>query len=99
MSATGTWNITMNTPMGAQAATLILVEEGSSLTGTMSAAAMGEEEISEGTVDGDALAWKFAMTSPMPMTLEFDAAVAGDSITGNVKLGSFGNATFEGTRG
>jgi len=100
MSATGTWNVTMNTPMGAQAATLAFTEDGGTLNGTMSSPAMGgEQEISDGTVDGDSLAWKFAMTSPMPMTLEFAATVAGDSISGNVKLGSFGEASFEGTRG
>jgi hypothetical protein len=34
----------------------------------------------------------------MPITLEFVAKVEGDKISGNVKLGSFGDATFEGTR-
>jgi hypothetical protein len=38
------------------------------------------------------------MTSPMPMTLEVSATVEGDSISGNVKLGAFGNATFSGER-
>jgi len=38
------------------------------------------------------------MTSPMPMTLEVSAAVDGDTIGGNVKLGAFGDATFTGTR-
>ena len=38
------------------------------------------------------------MTSPMPMTLEFAATVDGDKISGNVKLGAFGNASFSGTR-
>jgi hypothetical protein len=100
MSATGTWNISMNTPMGAQAATLDLVEEGATLTGTMSAAqAPDAMEITDGTVDGSALTWKAALTQPMPITLEFSATVDGDSISGDVALGTFGNATFEGTRG
>jgi hypothetical protein len=99
MSATGTWNVSMNTPMGAQPVTLELTEDGGSLTGQLSSASLGSaQDISEGTVDGGSLAWKVAITSPMPMTLEFDATVDGDSITGNVKLGSFGSGTFEGTR-
>jgi hypothetical protein len=65
----------------------------------MSSPMMGEEKIADGTVDGGNLAWKFEMTSPMPMTLEFDATVDGDAISGNVNLGSFGTATFAGTRG
>ena len=100
MSADGTWNITMQTPMGAQSGTLELKEEGSTLTGTMSAAAApgGPMEVTDGTVDGDQLSWKTALTQPMPMTLEFSATVAGDEISGAVKLGAFGDATFEGTR-
>jgi hypothetical protein len=30
--------------------------------------------------------------------LEFSATVDGDSLSGDVKLGSFGNASFTGTR-
>ena len=99
MSADGSWSINMNTPMGAQSATLELEEDGSTLTGKMSAAMAPEAmEISDGTVDGNSLTWKAALTQPMPITLEFSATVDGDSISGDVKLGSFGNATFEGTR-
>ena len=46
MSADGKWEISMNTPMGAQAGTLDLKEDGGALTGTMSAAAAPD-------VDGD----------------------------------------------
>jgi hypothetical protein len=34
----------------------------------------------------------------MPMTLEFEATVNGDAMTGNVKLGAFGNAALSGVR-
>jgi len=97
MSADGTWNTTINTPMGAQQGTLTLTTDGGTLTGKM-AGAQGEMEIQDGTVDGDALTWKADMTSPMPMTLEFSATVNGDEISGSVKLGAFGDATFTGTR-
>lgn len=99
MTATGSWNVTMNIPQGAQQATLDLVEEGATLTGSMSSPALPEPApLSDGTVDGDALAWKVAMTSPMAMTLEFTATVAGDAISGTAKLGTYGDATFEGAR-
>jgi hypothetical protein len=99
MSADGKWEISMNTPMGAQAGTLDLKEDGSALTGTMSAAATPDVmEVTDGTVDGDNLTWKAALTQPMPITLEFKASVDGDKISGDVKLGTFGDATFEGTR-
>ena len=99
MSADGSWKVTMSTPMGAQEMTLDLKEDGGALTGTMSAAMAPEPmALSDGTVDGDALTWKAALTQPMPMTLEFSASVDGDSMKGDVKLGTFGNATFEGSR-
>ena len=60
--------------------------------------AQGTQEFSGGTADGDNLEWVVEMTSPMPMKLEISATVDGDSISGNVKLGAFGEATFSGTR-
>ena len=97
MSANGTWNTTINTPMGAQNGTLTLTTDGAELGGTMSSP-QGEMAIENGAVDGDTLTWKAAITSPMPMTLEFSASVDGDAITGTVKLGAFGEAEFSGTR-
>lgn len=97
MSASGTWNVTTKSPMGSQAGTLTLDVAGDSLTGTMSGA-QGSMELQDGKVDGDTLSWVANMTSPMPMKLEFTASVDGDAISGTVKLGAFGNATFEGTR-
>jgi len=97
MSADGTWNTTMNTPMGPQQGTLILQTDGNALTGRMKSP-QGEVELSDGTVDGNALSWKASITTPMPMTLEFSAKVDGDSISGSVKLGPFGNASFSGSR-
>lgn len=94
MSIAGTWNTTMNTPMGAQQATLTLNEDG---TGKMSGA-QGDMDVMDGNVDGNAAQWKAEITAPMAMTLEFDATADGDAISGSVKLGAFGNATFEGTR-
>ena len=97
MSADGKWNVTINSPMGAQQAELTLVTDGGSLSGSM-AGPQGTQEFSGGTVDGNNLAWVVDMTSPMPMKLETTATVDGDNISGNVKLGAFGEATFTGTR-
>ena len=49
-------------------------------------------------VDGDTLTWKMNMTVPMPMTLDCDATVDGDTLTGNVKAGAFGTFPLTGTR-
>ncbi|MCB1692706.1 MAG: hypothetical protein KDI19_08060 [Pseudomonadales bacterium] len=87
----------MNSPMGSQQATLTLATDGGSLSGKI-VGPQGTQEFDGGTAEGDSLTWAINMTQPMPMKLEFDAKVDGDAIKGNVKLGAFGNATFEGTR-
>lgn len=97
MSADGKWTTTMNTPMGAQNGEMELSTDGASLTGSLTAQG-NAVEITDGQVDGNNLTWKASVTQPMPITLEFTAVVDGDSISGDVKLGSFGNATFTGER-
>ena len=89
MSADGTWNTTMNTPMWAQNGTMELTTDGGSLSCKLSGP-QGEIELEEGTVDGDSLTWKASITAPMAMTLEFSATVDGDEMSGDVKLGAFG---------
>ena len=83
MSADGTWNVTLNTPMGAQAGTLELATDGNVLTGTMSGP-QGSMELENGTADGDNLSWTVNMTQPMPITIEATAAIDGDEISGEV---------------
>ncbi len=96
MSADGNWKITINTPMGAQVVDAAITTNGDTFTGTTSGQ-MGSQEVS-GKVAGDTLTWSADITSPMPMKLEFSATVAGDAMTGNVKLGMFGNAALTGVR-
>ena len=97
MSVDGDWKVTMNSPMGSQDATLSLKAAGSGLSGKI-VGPQGTQEFGDGTIEGDVLSWKISMTQPMPMQLEFSATVDGDSIRGDVKLGAFGNATFQGSR-
>jgi hypothetical protein len=97
MAADGNWNLVISTPMGERQATLSVKTQGSTLTGSQ--AAEGDSaEIFDGTVNGDALSWKVAITNPMPLTLEFNGTVKGNELNGNVVLGSFGSSSFTGTR-
>src|SRR5262245_14466251 len=91
MAVDGNWNITMDTPMGQRSSTLTLKAAGGKLEGR-AVAEEGSADIFDGTVDGNNVAWKIAITQPMAMTLEFSGAVDGDGISGSVKLGMFGNA-------
>ena len=96
MSADGNWKITINTPMGAQEVTASITTSGDTFTGKTQGP-MGAADIS-GKVNGNTLTWSSAITQPMPMTLEFEATVDGDKMSGNVKLGAFGNAPLSGVR-
>jgi len=97
MSVDGTWKIAMETPLGTRHASLQLAASGGTLTGTMSGEA-GATEIEDGTVSGNQVAFKVDITNPMPLTLEFSAAIDGDKLTGTVKLGMYGDAPLSGTR-
>ncbi len=97
MSVDGNWNITMSTPMGERQAKLSLKAAGSTLTGTQSAEG-NTGEIQDGTVNGNNVAWKISITSPMPLTLEFTGKVDGDAISGDMGLGMMGSFPFKGTR-
>jgi hypothetical protein len=97
MSADGTWNITMDTPMGSQPATLTLATSGGTLTGTQ-AAMGGSRDIYDGKVNGDDVSWRVDITQPMPMTLDFAGKVEGDKISGTMTAGAFGSWPFSGNR-
>lgn len=96
MAIDGKWNISIKTPMGEQTGVLTLKQEGDALTGEMTGPA-GATPIENGKVEGDKLSWHAKVTSPMPLTLEFEGQTEGDAISGNVKLGAFGTSTFSGT--
>jgi hypothetical protein len=97
MSADGTWNITVQTLMGAQSSTVELVADGTALSGTQSG--NGESgAIYDGSIDGNVASWKVDITRPLALTVEFTATVDGDSISGTARAGSFPPAPFTGAR-
>lgn len=93
----GAYDCVAKTPMGDQKGVLTVVSSGDRFNGTF-AGALGSLDVNEGKVDGDTLSWKMDMTMPMPMTLECEATVSGDAITGTMQLGAFGASAFSGTR-
>jgi len=97
MAIDGKWEITINSPMGAQKATLELKAEGATLSGTQTAM-QGTQPVTNGKIDGNSLTWSASITSPMPMTLDFAGTVDGDKLTGSVKAGAFGSFPFSGGR-
>jgi hypothetical protein len=98
MAIDGDWTIVVNSPMGKQESKLTFKAEGSTLTGTQSGQG-ASQPIANGSIDGDTVKWSASITSPFPMTLEFTGTLAGDSLDGSVKAGSFGAFPFTGVRG
>ena len=89
MAIDGKWEITINSPMGAQKAKLDFQSSGAALTGTQHAQG-ASQPVTNGKVDGNNVSWSANITSPMPMTLEFTGSVDGDALKGSVKAGAFG---------
>ncbi|NWG54059.1 MAG: hypothetical protein HXY28_10090 [Hydrogenophilaceae bacterium] len=96
MALDGNWNIEINSPMGVQKGTLELSTAGGKLTGKQKGQ-QGELPV-DGSVEGDKGKWSAQVTTPFPMTLEFDVTASGDTLSGTVKAGSFGSFPVKGTR-
>ena len=97
MSVAGTYTVITKTPMGDQTSEVTIEVDGDSFTGS-NVGAMGSMSLDNGKVDGNKVTWSMNMTVPMPMTLEGEATIDGDVLTGSVKAGAFGTFPMSGTR-
>jgi len=96
MPVSGKYECMTQTPMGPQASTLVIVQDGKRFTGNNSGA-LGSADIA-GTVEGQTLRWSGTITTPMPVTLDCVATVDGDELTGTVTAGVFGSFALTGKR-
>jgi hypothetical protein len=97
MSVTGTWNLTLNSPLGDQAATLQIQEAGGAYQGTLK----GQNDptvVEELKVDGANVAFAADADTPVGrLRLGFSGSVAGDTLSGTYST-PFGGFSFSGTR-
>ena len=97
MSATGTWNAHIISPMGKNPVEFVIVEADGVVTGT--ASAEGETvSIQDGHADGDDLSWTLAITKPMKMSFAMKVHVDGDTWAGTAKAKIFPAAKVVGER-
>ena len=97
MSVNGKYQITMNTPMGAQNSTLSLNADGDKLSGSISTP-MGASEFDNGTVDGNNITFEMKLSAMgQEISLSCKASIDGDNITGQMNS-PMGGADFSGTR-
>jgi imidazolonepropionase-like amidohydrolase len=95
--ASGTWAINLNFDNQNYPGTLVLRQQGSSLSGSITTQ-LGTSEFSNGTINANAIhVVTNANIQGQQMELTMDATVTGDSINGTMTT-SLGSATFTGTR-
>ena len=97
MSVDGSYDCITKSPMGDQKSVFTVTSDGDSFSG-QNAGAMGALDVENGKVDGNKLTWTMNMKVPMPMTLECEAMIDGDTLTGTIKAGAFGSMARPGTR-
>lgn len=95
----GTYDFVAQSPMGEQTGTFTVVpsDDGTSFTGQLSGG-MGTMDVQDGTISGNTLTWQMKMGMPMPMTLDCQATVDGDAVTGTISAMMLGKMPFTAQR-
>ena len=97
MSVTGTWNLTLNSPLGDQSATLQLQQVAGALQGTLTGKAE-PSPLQELKAAGTDLSFSADADTPVGrLKLAFTGVIAGDSVSGTYST-PFGAFNFSGSR-
>lgn len=94
----GAWNCVVKSPLGEQQSVLTVNDNGDGTWSGTNAGAMGSLDCNDGKIDGNTITWTMDMKVPMPIMLECEATIDGDTLTGGVKAGMFGTSPMTGTR-
>jgi carbon-monoxide dehydrogenase large subunit len=92
----GDWKMVLSTPVGPQEMNGHFETDGPSLSGYLSSAE-GQQAFT-GTVEGNRVLFDLKVVKPLKITLKYDITVAGNRLTGKVKMGIFGSARLTGER-
>jgi cytochrome P450 len=92
-AAAGKWTLTVKSPTGPMATTLLLEHVGAALTGTQSGQGT-TSPISEVRLEGSNIFWVNHVTKPMKLKLEFAGVIDGNAMSGKVKTGFMGSYPF-----
>lgn len=92
----GAWDLSINAPQGAMAASATMKQDGEAVTGTLSSPA-GDVEV-KGTLKGSTLTMAFTIQSPNgPLDIKLNAEVTGADMKGVIDFGG-GTADFTGKK-
>jgi len=90
----GTWTLTVASPNGAMTSTMTLTQTGEALDGTMMSE-FGSSAISDGRVNGRSVMWQASFQlGGERTTVNFDAEVDGNRMTGRARAGEMAPMTF-----
>ena len=92
----GSYDCVVKSPLGDQKTVLTVRSDGTRFTGS-NAGAMGSMDVA-GDVAGTTLSWKMHLSMPMTITLDCEATIEGDTLTGSVGAGVLGTFPMSGTR-
>lgn len=93
----GDWTLVIQSPMGAREAQLSVKRKSDTAFDGVMNGDSGRQEF-EGNIEGDTMSWQTEITTPILLTLDFTVTVAGDTLSGQAKLGMFGLAPVTGAR-
>src|SRR5271169_1452554 len=94
---TGTWIMAVETGAGSGTPTFVLVQKGEDLTGNYKGQ-LGEAQVT-GTVKGDDVTIEYKVDAQgQTLNVKYTGKVDGNSMSGKVVLGGFGEGTFKGTK-
>jgi len=97
IDVSGTWIMTVATSAGSGTPTFVLAQKGNAITGSYKGQ-FGESAVT-GTVQGDDVVLQYSVDAQgVPLTVKYTGKVAGNSMSGKVSLGQFGEGTFNGTK-
>jgi hypothetical protein len=94
MSVLGTWEVSVNTPFGAQSVVIVFTDE------TTGVARYGADSVplENVSVAGDSATCTVKLTEPMAVTLKCAVTVDGDTLSGTASAGFFGKFALTGRR-
>ena len=94
---TGTWELMVESPMGTRPSDAVFTQSGETLGGKM-VSPRGETPLT-GTLKGDAIAFGINVNvQGQSLQIDYTGTVTGDTMSGTVVFGSFGDGKWTGKR-
>jgi D-glucosaminate-6-phosphate ammonia-lyase len=94
---TGTWELNVESPMGSRASDAVFTQNGETLSGKM-ISPRGEVPLT-GTLKGNAIAFGLNVNvQGQDLQIDYSGTVTGDTMSGTVVFGSFGDGKWTGKK-